>query len=251
MREAAAGWGVHAVVLLALAAAGVGITVLDRSSPAGGWISLRGLMSWLAWIVLACFAAISTATFALLRGRIGAPLSYAVAVPIAAALAGFVLWAGGEIHRAKNLSEAEAARRDLGSRLTLESWSMEERTDGLVHFVARVRAERDGEISLEPSAEIDGNVVLEPVVPHGREGSLRVHAEDRVVLEADARRTGPGAFGAVHLYFDSRVAVRDPAVPGGVAMRESATLVYSGGTEGDLLVNPSMLRKPLPPPSPR
>jgi hypothetical protein len=251
MRALTGGWGLHVVVLAVLAAAGVAITVAERSGPApGGWISLRGLLSFVAWLAIGSYAIVSTFTFAFLRPRIGAPLAYLVAVPITAVLVPLVV-RGVRFRQLAQMHASDAALvRDLGSRLVLESWSMEERPDGRFHFTAAVRALKDGAIGFEPSADAGEGIALEAVVPRGLATTRRVKAGEVVRMEADARRTVPDPFTAVHLIFDSWLAVPEASAPGGVAMREAGTVTYSQGAEGESLVNQATLRRPLPSPSP-
>src|SRR6185503_17847542 len=117
--ESPAGWNIHLIVLGVLAAAGVILTVFDYAgtSPSGGPISLRGLLSLLYWMGFAAFAVASTATFALLRARIGAPLSYAAAVPVAVAFAWIIGFGWRTIEHSLRGKANESLARDLGSRL--------------------------------------------------------------------------------------------------------------------------------------
>ena len=135
-----AGWGVHGVVMGVLVAIGLAVTVADyRSSSSGNFISLKGMLAFLAWIALGAFAVASTITFALLRHRWGAVPCYLLAVPLAAAP---WLFHVAREHRSARRQDKEQAA-ELVARLELVSWYPRTLEPGRLRLHAEVRALRD------------------------------------------------------------------------------------------------------------
>ena len=242
--ESSAGWSIHLIVLGALAAVGVALTVFDYAgASSGGPISLRGAVSMLFWMGFAAFAVSSTATFALLRSRLGVLLAYAAALPLAAA-AGAVVWSGWRAIEQPLARKADENRvRELASRLTLESWSISEEPGGIVRFRAVVRAERDGSVEFEPSAGIGGYVAVDRAT---RTPERALRAGERGIFESTARRTAEGALDAFDFFFVSRLAVPDSSVAGGIAYGETGNIAFTSDTRKDVLGSGGLLKRPLP-----
>lgn len=134
-----ADWALHGIVLAVLAAIGLAIALIDRLSPSrGGWISLRGVVSFLAWIVLGVYAVASTVTFAF-SPYWGIPASYLAALPLLA-----VAWGVFRaLERRKHHRLYARMKADLISRLELRSWSAETPGPGRLRLRAEIRALRD------------------------------------------------------------------------------------------------------------
>src|SRR5689334_14872901 len=137
---ALSGWRLHGIVIGVLAGIAVVLTLMERFSkpPTGGWISLRGILSFMVWIGFGVYAVASTITFAL-REYLGIIPGYLIAVPLAVAL-WFVPGAYGRI---KDRGRDAKAKVDLLSRFELISWSPRTPGPGRLLLRAEIRALRD------------------------------------------------------------------------------------------------------------
>ena len=174
------GWGLHGIVLGVLVVIGIVATLIEVLSPSkGGWITLRGILSFMIWIALGLFAAASTLTFALFRHRWGVFPCYLAALPLAAAPV-LVRWGLGHLSylRSYKLEKAE-----LVSRFDLVSWSPRSLEKGRLRVDAEIRALRNLDIHLNVLG-MDANRMLVTRTPKEPE-AIRVTAGATARLSVD------------------------------------------------------------------
>jgi hypothetical protein len=176
------GWLPHFIVLGALAVIGLVVTLLDYFGPSkGGWISLRGMVSFLVWIGLGLFAIASSLTY-VFREWWGVVPSYLIALPLAAAPV--VLKFG--LERLAFSRQDAREKEELLSRFELVSWSSEKGGSNGLRVLAEIRASRD----LEASLEVEGLDVHR--IPVARSAAnpkpVRVKAGELLLFSNDLER---------------------------------------------------------------
>lgn len=198
-------WILHSLACAGFSALGLLLTLIEaRDSGAGHWFSLQRVGTNLLWLSIGCYALAATLILAFFRDALGVPLSYLVALPIAALLAVSLVWTVEHRTTDTTTSGIRTAQGDLASRLRLLSWSTETVGDDTIHLRAAITAQRAVEVSFSALGTDDQeNVLAESEVRPFARQPRRLAPGESAQLETVLRFPGRPTPKRLVLFFDT------------------------------------------------